>query len=153
MESKYRNIRNQNRWMVGGTRDTDSITREITDIIGTIVVFAMMGLLAIVFMAVTGCGGVATKMNTITSHDGNLSTVRVVDEGGEMTERIINEPFEYEGKTAIVTTAKSVDMMMAINIARMDARKVIGRNRVIEQQIVKHQNGIQYVVLMTSQKI
>ena len=84
--------------------------------------------------------------------DETLSTVRVWSQGN-VTEQTINEPFKYKGKDTIITTAKSVNMMMAINIAKMNARSVIGVSRVIEQQIMRHTNGVQYVVLITSQKI
>ena len=149
MNSTHRKVGSRNKYFVGGSRDTHLVSEQITDTIGTVALFLAILVMGVIFMAVSGCGN---KINTITHMDETLSTVRVWSQGN-VTEQTINEPFKYKGKDTIITTAKSVNMMMAINIAKMNARSVIGVSRVIEQQIMRHTNGVQYVVLITSQKI
>ena len=153
MESKYRNVRSRNRWMIGGTRDTDSVAKELTEVLGGIIMFALMGILAIAFLAITtGCGRSVNKMNTINFMEDGAAKVTVPDNGKNLLKGL-NEPFKKNGELQIVTLGKSVNLQMAINIAKMEARTIIGRSRVMEQNIMMHPNGVQYLALVTSQKL
>ena len=107
MESKHRNIKNKNRWMVGGTRDSHDVARVITDIIGTIVVFLMMGVLAIVFLAITGCGGVATKVFTpeIITYDMETRIENVSTFSIHGVPQKVGVPFQMNGKRTVITKA------------------------------------------------
>ena len=153
MESKYRNVINKNRFFVGGTRDTEEISRQITETLGGIIIFALMGILAIAFLAITtGCGSV-NKMNTVSFMEDGSAKVTVPETGGKNLLKSLGEPFKKGGETQIVTLGKSVNLQMAINIAKMEARGIIGRSRVMEQNIMVHPNGVQYLALVTSQKL
>ena len=154
MESKYRNIRSRNRFFVGGTRDTDRITSELTETLGGIIMFALMGILAIAFLAISGCSGRSVnKMNTIKFMEDGSAKVTVPETGGKNLLKGLNEPFKKNGELQIVTLGKSVNLQMAINIAKMEARTIIGRSKVMEQNIMVHPNGVQYLALVTSQKL
>ena len=153
MESKYRNVRNKNRWMIGGTRDTDSVAKELTEALGGIIIFALMGILAIAFLAISGCSGSVNKMNTVSFMEDGSAKVTVPETGGKNLLKSLGEPFKKNGETQIVTLGKSVNLQMAINIAKMEARGIIGRSKVMEQNIMMHPNGVQYLALVTSQKL
>ena len=175
MESKHRNIKNKNRWMVGGTRDTDSVAKEIGEVIGTIVVFVMMGLLAIVFMAVTTGCGVATKAFTtdIITYDVETRVENVSTFSIHGVPQKVGVPFQMNGKRTVITKAIGKfdeAIFRAENLASkllMDSpvRTVKRGNTIIQvqsqtmgirtvyQRFYNHSNGVQIVAVITSQKI
>ena len=93
-----------------------------------------------------------SKMNTINFMEDGAAKVTVPDNGKNLLKGL-NEPFKKNGELQIVTLGKSVNLQMAINIAKMEARTIIGRSRVMEQNIMMHPNGVQYLALVTSQKL
>ena len=175
MESKHRNIKNKNRWMVGGTRDTDSVAKEIGEVIGTIVVFVMMGLLAIVFMAVTTGCGVATKAFTtdIITYDVETRVENVSTFSIHGVPQKVGVPFQMNGKRTVITKAvgkfahasfraktqgSTLLMDSPIMVTRQGGMTTMVQSqtmgvKVLYQRFYNHSNGVQIVAVITSQKI
>ena len=152
MESTHRKVGSRNKYFVGGSRDTDHVSGQITDTIGTVVLFLAILVMGVIFMAVSGCS------HNVDNIIKPIELVNVTVQGdGQDREQMLNEPFQYKGKITIVTYDISHDMQMALNRAKMRAKVIMGNRgfnsiQTIEQQIMRHGNGVQYVALVTSQQ-
>ena len=127
---------NRNRYQP--TKSTNHLVKDILDGIATVFVFLMLGALALVFLAITGCAN-----KSISSYQTLEPTYQV----------IINEHNELE----IVVQAKSRDIGMAVNKAQMNARQELASylntnhligSRVALQQFATDESGIINIVTL-----
>ena len=146
---------------------------EILDMIGIAVVFIGMIVLGIVFLAITGCGGLATQLSTpIITYDTatNIEDVDTFSIHG--VPQKVGVPFNLNGKRTVITKAVGkfdtaiFQAQMKASTLLMDSpvRTVKRGNTIIQvqsqtmgvkvlyQRFYNHSNGVQTVAVITSQK-